>query len=95
MFAVNDKVVCVDDSPSAITGKRPLCKGSVYCVTGFDDLGEDPRNRDKTNGLFLLGVENYHHPRFNVIVGWHPRRFRKVSEVREENRATRGEPQPI
>lgn len=79
MFAVNDKVVCVDDSPGHISGKK-LTKGEIYCVDGFD--GNARNNRDGKDGVFLVGVKRNH-------LGWQQWRFRKVSDVRAENRVKR------
>lgn len=62
----NDKVVCVNDSPGAVTGERLLEKDKVYVTerTVSPPIYEG-------YGVFIVGV-----PR-----AWRANRFRLVSEV--------------
>jgi hypothetical protein len=87
MFNINDKVVCIDDSPGVNDGIKALTKGTVYCVTGWDGMART--HRSGLDGVFLAGVPNYHNERGEH--GWNRNRFRLVSEVQAANRAKRKE----
>lgn len=76
MFQVSDKVVCVDDSASSITGDRPLKKGVVYVVEATDGVPD----KDGNEGIWPVGIRT-----LTPLVGWSARRFRKLSEVKADN----------
>ncbi len=75
-FRVGQKVVCVDDRPGLLTGKRELRRGEIYTITGFDT--EDKRLEHP--GLYLAETPEKFHPNWRFPVGWAPERFRPVVE---------------
>lgn len=88
MFQINDKVVCVDDTPAR--GKNPyrgaslpIKHGVIYVVRG---MATSPANGSV--GLHLVGI---HFPsnREGLEYGFMPERFRKLSEIQAENAAKR------
>jgi hypothetical protein len=93
MFAVNDKVVCVDGKAPATSIQShlfdlingPPIEGRIYCVAGMDERefiqGVFPR-------VFLTGMGQVCRLN-NMDYGFNPARFRKVSEVQAENRVKR------
>lgn len=98
MIAINDKVVCIDDTPKsgAWCYQFPngfVKKGEIYVVEGmemhkFDDI------QVPVLCLFLVGKKafNIH---LNEERGWHAEKFRRLEYIQEINRlkAQIGEPQ--
>ncbi len=82
----NDKVVCVDDGPVrrcetatmyAFPNGLPV-KGQVYVVIGIFQPSFVGRYYINTIGIQVSGKPAI---LFGTDTGWHPRRFRLVSEV--------------
>lgn len=82
MFRVSDKVVCVNDSPRRnprhAGNPSGLSKGSIYVISGFNYRG-DILLVGHSTGLKCVGAPGE--------VGWSHDRFRKLEEIKEENRS--------
>ena len=83
MFNISDKVVCVDDSNQTnpdIDKIDYVVKDAVYVIRGFDVLG----------GLHLTGmIAGYwigEVSNSGLEAGWKTCRFRKLEDIKEENR---------
>lgn len=97
-FQPNDKVICVDDypGPGMIAGcySYPdgyIKKGQIYVVREIRDIAINANKKLNWIGLILVGVRALQKeslPR-EFDVGWYYMRFRKLSEVQEENRRNR------
>lgn len=102
MFQISDKVVCVDDSES--TGKKLgqfiFPNGYVKLGQVYDVRGSVPqafysgRGRNKIDSVLITGVPAIS-VRSNTDVGFDPLRFRKLDEIREENRRKKSLTQPV
>lgn len=84
---ISDKVVCVDDSPSKNTGQKCLERGKVYVVEGVD---EEPYC-DADFALYLVGVPNALHTSTGTLLGWGPKRFRLLDELKAEAAAAQNQ----
>lgn len=82
-FAVSDKVVCVDDSRGETTGRKTLVKGTVYVVESVWLTRRDQILVLEIVGIDL-GVNEY-----GKRIAFRASRFRKLEDVREENRLRR------
>lgn len=87
MFAVSDKVVCVDDKPRANHPKIPgyplPVKGIIYVVR---DAWDDPFASEGAL-VQLVGFPEVHSPIYGIRMGFTPSRFRKLEDIKCENRA--------
>lgn len=81
-FAVNDKAVCVDDSPGRLTGIRALKAGALYVIEDVSDSMESSEQLVDVVGIYPRTVNGRE-------CGWCASRFRKLEDVREENRLRR------
>ena len=86
---ISDKVVCVDDSPSANTGRKCLELNKVYVVEGVDTQPYC----DTNFALFLVGIPTEIHPTTGRILGWNPKRFRLLADLQAEAAAAQQQPQ--
>jgi hypothetical protein len=89
MFESGEKVVCVDDSPGW-RGPVPLAKGNIYIVRGLCWW-----DGDDIPAVRLIGVYMDLHPIANEEYGFHPLRFRRLSDMQQEARERRKQDQPI
>lgn len=101
-FQINDKVVCVDDSPL----NHPelfeheggfVQKGIVYVVEGGDPHRNFIRNGKiiGTGGIYIVGKPAFYKP-WGTLVPWRASRFRKLADMKAESasRKSRTESQP-
>lgn len=84
MFAISDKVVCVDDSPgkgeNRYTGKPvPLVRDQIYVV---DSVSFEVRS--STSIVTLVGI-NMGLTSFGEPFGFCATRFRKLADIKAEN----------
>jgi len=70
MFNINDRVVCIDDSPGIFTGATDLKKGETYVV---ELVGISVEDGEET--LMLVGVPVHFNVKALRPVGWGARRF--------------------
>ena len=87
-FAISDKVVCVDDSPSIVSGIKLLNKGQIYVISGFDPTADNSCWPIGTVSLYLVGIPMEIGPS-GFYVGWASCRFRKLTHIQAENAAKR------
>jgi hypothetical protein len=76
MFQINDKVVCIDDSPGEANGSRWLKSGSIYVIHEI--------NIWPGGGFYLVGDPT-------PDLAWKSKRFRKLSDIKKENAAKQAE----
>jgi len=87
-FKVSDKVVCIEDR-GLDTTISPIHTGTVYVVRGVHFTkrfhGGIPVG---TPGVYLVGLRGPIHSNGNEI-SYRAARFRKLDEIKEENRLKR------
>lgn len=91
MFNISDKVVCVDDSEPWIgwdSWNEPLKRGRVYVI-------REVRTEGAKYGCLLVGIYGDVCPFTNEEFGFLQHRFRKLEDIKEENRKKQEEPQPV
>jgi len=93
MFKVSDKVVrmCPMKRKNRVKWKvlgAPMRKGRVYVVEGIEEYDYE---EGVATGLYLVGCHAIWLPR-NENTPWCSEFFRKLEEVREENREAKQEP---
>jgi hypothetical protein len=76
MFEIGEKVVCVDDSPSAIDGIKYLQRGDIYVIL----VCEWVSNSGYTGYAVVVTGQTMTH------LGWRAYRFRKLTDMQEEAR---------
>lgn len=82
---INDKVVCVDDSPLQNPEKKSIPLGHVMKGTVYVVNGAIPNDADPFFSVMLVGLPVIWLPT-GTEIGWDPRRFRELEEVQQENR---------
>lgn len=75
-FHVGQLVVCVDDSPCRLIGKKDLVRGKVYTIEGFDP--------ETGTGVYLVGLPGEIVPPWKHPLGWRHTRFRPLDPKRIE-----------
>lgn len=96
MINTNDKVVCVDDSPGkgTLDGEYSfpngyVKRGTVYNVSGTETI--DFSNTGPTAAVYITGVPAIHKV-YGDETPWEAARFRRVSDIKSENKLKREEP---
>lgn len=89
-FQISDKVVCINDTPiSQFDGSSRLGyslpggmikKGMIYVISGFTQS----RPAGTFKGVAIVGKPVFRGS--GPDLGWHPNRFRLISEIQEENK---------
>ncbi len=90
MFQINDKIVCVDDSPARGANRHrgaplPIEKGKTYVVRG---MATSPATGNAV--VYLVGI-SFPLNREGLEYGFQTIRFRKLSDIKAENAAKRAE----
>lgn len=94
---ISDKVVCVDDVfppwvASRFCGQLPR-EGELYVVRGYR-IGRMADGRTPLH-IFIVGIEGYPDSQSGEEVGFSPHRFRKLDDIKEENRLRQQRPHAL
>lgn len=96
MFNINDKVVCVDDGSFSFRDGYPivegkLTKGQIYTIEGFTPYEKwwGAKGNGVAPAVWIVGVKR----KDNIPFGAY--RFRKLSEIKEENKLKNIDKQPL
>ena len=97
MFKISDKVVRVKPRVNDALGEydilgSPMEVGRVYVVCGVDPAYE--YHEGPMCGVYLVGCEAYYKAG-GYVAPWVASRFRKLEDIKEENRKKQQEPQPV
>jgi len=79
MFEIGEKVVCIDDSPGSVPSTSFVEKGKIYVVQSFQ-----AETAIHWEVIQLVGIEGY----------WFVHRFRKLSDIQQENSEKRRRKEP-